>query len=207
MEKVCTKCKTLYLNAEESFYKCKKYKDGLEYDCKICSKKRRKEYYDNNKEKVLKRHKVAREKYTKSNKYKEYTKAYYYKNREKILAKKRETYTRDLKTYFKGLISSTKQNAKNKNFEHNINRETLLKLYDSQKGKCRLTGVEMTYISGQGMVETNISVDRIDPSKGYTPDNIWLVCLQANQMKTNMTVKKLLEICKYILENVTVPFS
>jgi hypothetical protein len=30
----------------------------------------------------------------------------------------------------------------------------------------------MTWLTGQGKVDTNISLDRIDPERGYEPDNI-----------------------------------
>ncbi len=44
--------------------------------------------------------------------------------------------------------------------------------------------------------DNSISIDRIDSSKGYTPDNIVVVSWKANRLKSNATLdemKKLVE--------------
>ncbi len=56
----------------------------------------------------------------------------------------------------------------------------------------------MTHTRGDGTVYTNVSIDRIDNDKGYTKDNIHLVCFIANLMKSTMTVDELAEWCKAI---------
>ena len=35
------------------------------------------------------------------------------------------------------------------------------------------------------------TVDRKDPTKGYTPDNIWVISLKANTIKNNATLEEL----------------
>ena len=35
------------------------------------------------------------------------------------------------------------------------------------------------------------SIDRIDPGKGYTPDNIWVISRRANVIKSNATLAEL----------------
>lgn len=44
----------------------------------------------------------------------------------------------------------------------------------------------------------NISVDRIDSSKGYTKDNVQLVCDIVNRMKLDLNMSKFVELCKII---------
>ena len=56
---------------------------------------------------------------------------------------------------------------------------------------CPLLGVPITNVSGQGRVQTNASIDRKDPSKGYTPDNIWVISDLANRMKQDATPEQL----------------
>jgi hypothetical protein len=53
-------------------------------------------------------------------------------------------------------------------------------LWEKQKGLCALTGIPMTYKFYEGRVNTNLSVDRIDSAKGYSKDNVQLVCMAAN---------------------------
>ena len=56
-----------------------------------------------------------------------------------------------------------------------INQAHLYNCYHKQEGKCALSGQRMTWLTGQGKVDTNISLDRIDPEKGYEPDSIQLI--------------------------------
>ena len=51
----CSKCKTWYPATSEYFYKSKIYSTGLSSQCKICINKHQKEYYNNNKEKIITR--------------------------------------------------------------------------------------------------------------------------------------------------------
>lgn len=74
-------------------------------------------------------------------------------------------------------------------------------LYHKQEGKCAISGVKLTHIRSEGKVYTNISIDQIDPSKGYTLDNIQFVCFVVNMMKHTMTKEQLISWCKTIIEN------
>ena len=77
----------------------------------------------------------------------------------------------------------------------------LVDLYERQEGLCVLSGVKMTYTAGAGRVSTNISIDRIDSSKGYLRGNVQFVCDVVNVMKQDMQQKDLYGWCKAILEN------
>jgi hypothetical protein len=59
----------------------------------------------------------------------------------------------------------------------------------------------MTYIEGSGRHLKNMSIDRIDPTKGYTEDNVQLVCAQVNMMKSDMSLEELYTFCEAILKN------
>lgn len=77
----------------------------------------------------------------------------------------------------------------------------LLDLYKKQKGLCAISGVPMTYTCGKGVVDTNISIDRIDSDQGYEEGNIQLVCRRVNLMKLNKNKEDLLFWCRSIIEN------
>ena len=82
-----------------------------------------------------------------------------------------------------------------------ITHKFLLQLIAEQSGLCALTGVEMTASMGMGFVDTNVSIDRINPDLPYTRDNMRLVCRRANHMKHVMTDDEFLEWCHLVDAN------
>lgn len=84
-------------------------------------------------------------------------------------------------------------------FRANLTAEYLLKLYYKQDGKCALSGVKMTTIANSGKIYTNVSIDRINSSKGYEPDNIQLVCSLVNLMKHDLTNVGFVSWCRSIV--------
>lgn len=54
--------------------------------------------------------------------------------------------------------------------------------------------IKLTAIAGQGFVDSNISLDRIDSSKGYIVGNIQVVSYKANRNKNNSTLKELIRL-------------
>lgn len=59
----------------------------------------------------------------------------------------------------------------------------------------------MTTIRGSGKMILNASIDRIEPGKDYTIDNVQLVCSHVNMMKSNLSEDELYEFCKAIVNN------
>lgn len=92
--------------------------------------------------------------------------------------------------------------AKKKNLFINITLDHLKKLWNKQNGKCALTNFLMTYYLFNGKRNSyNLSIDRIDPTKGYEIDNIQLVCSTANMIKGELDIKELNEFCCAIIKN------
>ena len=79
-----------------------------------------------------------------------------------------------------------------------INQAHLYNLYHKQAGLCALSGQKMTWLTGQGKVDTNISLDRIDPTLGYEPDNIQLICYRCNIMKHDLKEDALFKLVEMI---------
>lgn len=84
-----------------------------------------------------------------------------------------------------------------------LTKEILAQLFEYQQGKCALTGFDLELGIGTGQIYSDnhlktASVDRIDSSKGYTLDNVRLVCRQANMMKSILTDEQLVIWCEAI---------
>lgn len=86
-------------------------------------------------------------------------------------------------------------NAKNRK---KLSVKYLLYLYKKQDGKCALSGVELTRITGMGSVPTNASIDRIRPDGGYVPGNVRLLCNFVNSFRSNLSDKDFKWWCEKI---------
>ena len=48
----------------------------------------------------------------------------------------------------------------------------------------------------------NISIDRIDPNKGYTKENVQLICNRINRLKYTLSENDFFEICDLVIKHV-----
>jgi hypothetical protein len=95
------------------------------------------------------------------------------------------------------VVSGTRRSSRAK-LTWNISQAHLYNCYHKQDGKCALSQQKMTWLTGQGKVDSNISVDRINPNKGYEPDNIQLITYRCNIMKHDMPENKFLNLAQMI---------
>jgi hypothetical protein len=97
--------------------------------------------------------------------------------------------------YFKRLLHN---NAKNRT---RLSIKFLTNLLAKQKGKCALSGVDLTKIAGEGVVTTNASIDRINPGRAYTRKNVRLLCNFVNSFRGNVTDAELKWWSSRIVDN------
>lgn len=84
----------------------------------------------------------------------------------------------------------------------------LIKILEKQNYKCALTGVELTCnvrlnedsTKKRSVFRTNVSIDRIDNKKGYTLDNVHLVCYVVNVARHDCTIEEYIDWCKKVTE-------
>ena len=50
--------------------------------------------------------------------------------------------------------------------------------------KCKYTGIELTYQTDHNQGPTDVTIDRVDNSKGYVNGNVVACCYQYNQFKS-----------------------
>lgn len=93
-------------------------------------------------------------------------------------------------------LRSSKHRAAKKNIENTLTLEDLQMMYPTDN-KCPILGINLSW----GMPrETSPSLDRIDPSKGYTYDNCQIISNRANTLKNNATLEELENIVRYLKE-------
>lgn len=96
-------------------------------------------------------------------------------------------------------ITAARKRAVDKILDFDIDLPFLKYLWEKQKGLCNISKLPMTFCFKNKENENyNISVDRIDSSKGYTKDNVQLVCDIVNRMKLDLNMSKFVELCKII---------
>lgn len=108
----------------------------------------------------------------------------------------KEAYYRSLAKHPENkLLKSSKQNAKARGLEHTISKE------DIKVPKiCPYLKIELTTEVQQKNTASTVSLDRIDNTKGYTPDNIQVISRLANLMKSYATEEQLIQFAKSVLE-------
>jgi hypothetical protein len=82
-----------------------------------------------------------------------------------------------------------------------ISLDALELLWITQKGRCALTGWQMTFELAKGSIPTNCSIDRIDSNFGYEIGNVQLVCRAANVAKSNLSECDFINLCIAVVEN------
>ena len=87
-----------------------------------------------------------------------------------------------------------------KNRKEFLTLDYMMGIYHAQDGKCALSGEQMTHITGKGRGSTNISIDRIDSSKGYVPGNVQLVCAIINCMKNEHPQEEFIKFCQKVVD-------
>jgi hypothetical protein len=82
--------------------------------------------------------------------------------------------------------------ARNKGLEFDLDASFLIELDTKQSGRCFWLGVPLQP-SAEARNPLQPSVDRLDPSRGYTRDNVVLACQFANMGRSAMSADRFRE--------------
>lgn len=93
------------------------------------------------------------------------------------------------------MLTSIKPGAKRRNLIFDITLNDLQEIWDNQKGKCYYTGLDMNFTFSLSLPK-QMSLDRIDSSKGYTKDNVVLCCQFINYAKHDYKLEDFLAFLK-----------
>lgn len=104
----------------------------------------------------------------------------------------------------KGILSHLLKGARNRGRwagkEYDLTIDELMEIWDNQNGCCAISGRQLEWIYGDGPRDNNVSIDRIDINRGYTKDNVQLVCKIVNVGRNTQTIEKFIQLCKEIAE-------
>jgi len=98
-------------------------------------------------------------------------------------------------------LSNSKRRAENKKLKFDLDAKFLWELYLKQNKKCALSGENIFFYKRSRNRKTgNVSLDRIDSTKGYTKENVQWVHKDGNNLKMEFNQKEFLQWCKKITE-------
>jgi len=109
-------------------------------------------------------------------------------------------------TAYSRIYALIELSAKHREIEVTINAEFLKLLYFKQKGKCALSGVNITIPkTNKEMTDYSwtASVDRINSDLGYTENNCQFVHKEINTMKMALVQDKFISWCKAVASHNT----
>jgi repressor of nif and glnA expression len=81
-------------------------------------------------------------------------------------------------------MSAKAQNARDRGIEFSLSFASMRNLLKAQN--CYYTGLKMTKPTGTKQVGSDLTIDRIDASKGYIKGNVVACCYAANQLKSQV---------------------
>lgn len=106
--------------------------------------------------------------------------------------------------YLRDVVRIKRHTCKKEFMPFDLTTEYLVEIYNSQNGRCALTGRYLTY--GNGPVQPNsLSVDRIDHTNGYVEGNVRLVTFQINAARGIWSDEALIELSRDVLRTIGHP--
>jgi len=73
-------------------------------------------------------------------------------------------------------------------------------LWKRQNGLCYYTNRQMELAGYHQMKPNAVTIDRVDPKKGYVAGNIVLCCSIVNRAKQDMDYQQFIDFCQEILD-------
>lgn len=123
-----------------------------------------------------------------------YAKAYADANRAAVRAKSKERYAATRTTKAKErLLAGAKDRAKIRCLEFDLQINDV-----SWPSTCPVLGIALTYNGQGGSKDSRASLDRKNPSLGYTKNNVRIISMRANRIKSDATVEELRKILEYM---------
>jgi hypothetical protein len=139
------------------------------------------------------RNKWKREEYHPKNKgrHSEYMKGWYSSHKDEHNVRSRKIYE---KNYVKAMWRSARTRAKNKGLPFDLKPEDLI-----IPDQCPALGIPLKAQEGSfGPKDCSPSLDRLQPGRGYVPDNVAIISNRANRIKSDATPEELRAVAAWL---------
>jgi hypothetical protein len=183
--KTCSLCNDTRPLVE--FGECTVARDGHQSACKPCAAARARRYRQ---AKTPEQKKEANRRHYKKwgARIKVLTKAWATKNPERARAINNRT--QRVSRWHVRLAWQCRNSAERRGHEFDLNPDFILELFEKQERRCHWLGIEMMPSIGT-RDPLRPSIDRLDPDRGYTRDNVVLTSQFANMGRSVMTVEQM----------------
>jgi hypothetical protein len=100
-------------------------------------------------------------------------------------------------------LANSRNRAKKRGIDFDLSREYIKSLFDEQDGKCYYSGIPLNIVkeSAEAVHDPlKMTLDCIDPAKGYIKGNVVWCAYCVNAFKQKMNTDQMVEICKEIVK-------
>lgn len=94
-------------------------------------------------------------------------------------------------------LQNAKKSAAKRQQVFALNVDDIVKYWEEQRGFCAYSGRQMTLAAGD---LATVSIERINSTVGYTPENTILVCQAINRMKSDFGFDDFYALCRDVAE-------
>lgn len=105
-----------------------------------------------------------------------------------------------LERCLKNKVIDARKRATRKGVRCTITSQYIIGLFEKQNGLCAMTGWSLTFDRAH-MRTTNVSIDRVKPSRGYVRGNCRLVCDVVNTSRWDMNDLVFVKMCTAVTAN------
>ena len=96
-------------------------------------------------------------------------------------------------------IKAMSSNARKRITDPSLFTITLEYIHALAKGVdvCPILKIPLQYANGK-LCDSSATLDKLDPSKGYVPGNVWIISDKANRMKSDATLEEITKVYEYM---------
>lgn len=99
-------------------------------------------------------------------------------------------------------LKNARKRASKRGMPFNISRDYIVELFKAQSGKCYYSGIDINVVKKDPKMTIDpfkMTLDCIDPKKGYVEENVVWCAYCINSMKQKMTRSDLIKVCKAVV--------